>query len=149
MSVRTHWLLLLKISIYIQYFKWAEDSQKLPLCPVGTTMMNKSIVEKLERTSGGLGLCPVERSETRDAKMVRNSMIWVAYAVTWCHGMSGPVLPQRATSGSVALLQFESVIVSVAHVVTESRVDTCGLGHHLKSYGCQRATLLLGPYQSE
>ncbi|KAL6091213.1 hypothetical protein STEG23_017690 [Scotinomys teguina] len=111
--------------------------------------MKKNTVEKLERTNGVVGFGTAERNGTKDAKMVRNSMIWVAYAVTWCHGMSGPVLPQRAMSGSVALPQLESVMLSMACVAIESLVDTCGLGQHLEPYRCQRATLLLGPYQSE
>lgn len=50
------------------------------------------------------GSCTVERRGAEDTKVVRNRLMWVAYAATHdVHVMSGPVLVQRDIYGSMAL----------------------------------------------
>lgn len=58
------------------------------------------------------------------------------------------LLPQRAMSWSMALLHLGSVMVSMAHITTESHVDTRGLSHRPKACWSQKVTLPLWPYQS-
>lgn len=65
------------------------------------------------------GSCSVEKSGTEDETVVRNQLTRVTYAApTWGHVMSGPVLPLRAMSGSVALPKLGSVLMSVTHITT-------------------------------
>lgn len=49
----------------------------------------------------------------------------------------------------MAQLQLVSVLMSMAHLTTESHVDGQSLGHHLRSHWCLRVMLAPGPYQSE
>lgn len=49
------------------------------------------------------GLYTVERSRIKDAKVVRNRLIWVAYTATWDQVLSRPELWLRVISGSVVL----------------------------------------------
>ena len=42
------------------------------------------------------GSCTMERRETADVIVVRNRLVWGAYAASWGHVMPGPVLLPRA-----------------------------------------------------
>jgi hypothetical protein len=53
--------------------------------------------------------------------------------------MSGTWLPPRSMSGSVVLLQLESVSIPVAQVTTKGHLDVDGPGCHLRPCGCLRA----------
>jgi hypothetical protein len=55
----------------------------------------------------------------------------------WWH----PVLPPRAMSGFMALLQSGSVLMSMAHVIIKGHADVPCLGCHLKPCWCPRALL--------
>lgn len=76
---------------------------------------------------------------------VRNSLIWMAYMATWGHMMSRSILSQKATSGSLAVPQLRSVLMSMARVITEGHIGNRGLCQHLRSCSLM-AILLLGPY---
>lgn len=58
---------------------------------------------------------------------------------------SGSGLQLRAVSGSVALLQPQSVLMLVTPVAVEGHVDSRGLGLYLGSCWCPEPTLPLGP----
>ena len=54
----------------------------------------------------------------------------------------------RDQSGSMALLQIGSVLMSMTPVAVEGHADSTGLGHNLCPCWCLVAMLRLGPYRS-
>lgn len=85
----------------------------------------------------------VERSITRDVKACKNRLLWLAYAATWGHMMSGPMLMlkvlvisrskvwPRVISGSMALLK--PMFMSLACDTTECHKEVRSLGHHRRT----------------
>lgn len=71
-------------------------------------------------------------------------MIRVAYAATWDRVTSRIVLlPLKAMSGSMALLQPRSTLMFMDRVTTEGHTDANGLGHCLRSEGHAAAGAIL------
>lgn len=83
------------------------------------------------------GSCTVESSEAEEMTAVSNRQIWIAY-------VARSILSQRATSGSLALPQLRSVLMSMALVINEGQIGNHGLCQHLRP-GSLMAILLLGP----
>lgn len=54
---------------------------------------------------------------------------------TYGHGEVWPGLLPRVMSGSKALFQLESVLMSVVHVATKGHSDVSGLGCSLRQWG--------------
>lgn len=88
----------------------------------------------------------VERSETEDTMAGGKRQIWMACVALWGHLMSWPVMQPRAKSGSMALPQLGSMLMSKAHVATEGSVDSSCPDHYLKVRWSLRVMLSLGPY---
>lgn len=66
------------------------------------------------------------------ARAVRNWLTWVACLQPGTMVISGPGLLPRAMSGPKVLRKlWWSVLMFVAHVITEGPVDARRLGHHL------------------
>lgn len=65
-------------------------------------------------------------------KVVRNvGLMWVVYLLPIVKEMSGARLLLKTMFESMTLWHLESVLMSVAHVVTRGHTDACGLGYNL------------------
>lgn len=61
----------------------------------------------------------------RDPTALRNRLMWVVCTHTWGHVRSWPVLPLRAVSASMALLQLRSVLMLVEAGQTQQAHRLC------------------------
>lgn len=67
------------------------------------------------------GSCPVKRAISVEAKAVRSGLIWVACLLPGAMVKVQPGLLPRIMSGSTALMQPWSVLMSMATVTTEGK----------------------------
>lgn len=84
------------------------------------------------------GSCPVKKGRSEGVKVVRNRLMWEARLPPKAVLASGSGLLTRTMSGSVALLQLRSVLMSVVPVITEGHKDVWGLGRlmcHVGAWG--------------
>lgn len=76
------------------------------------------------------GSCPVEKVRYEEVKVLRNRLIWKACLPSGAMVMFVSGLLTRAMSGSVALPQPQSLLMSMSPLTTEGHATAQGLGCH-------------------
>lgn len=110
--------------------RWTCTPRTIGQWLLGTTMVSKYLVWLGERKRKN-GSCPVEKARYEEVKVLRNRLMCKACLPPGAMGMFVSGLLTRAISGSVALPQTQSLLMSTSLVTTEGHATAQGLGCHL------------------